>query len=56
MHKTMVSTMKNAVEICIIKVFKCKYQNIYLSVKNCEDIQFVMLKEVSLGRKMVDRN
>ena len=48
--------MKNAREISIIEVFNSKYQNIYLSGKNCEDIQFVMWKEVSLGRKRVDRS
>ena len=48
--------MKSAGEISIIKVFNSKYQNIYLSGKNCEDIQFVMWKEVSLGRKRVDRS
>ena len=42
MHKTVVGTMKSAGEISIIKVFNSKYQNIYLSGKNCEDIQFVM--------------
>lgn len=47
--------MKNAIEICITQeVFNYKEKNIYLSIKNCKDIHFPMLKEVSLGSKEVD--